>query len=317
MISKRGTMSSQGTVKPLSTTRRLRWAFWGILTTVAACGGVTSVTPSGGETSTDQVGDPGTGTSSGTGTAGDGLPCDITTILSTYCVSCHSSPPVGGAPTALLTYTDLTAPAKSDATKTMAEVSVARMKSSTSPMPPKPGSPVAAADIATFEAWVAAGSPQGTCGDVETGPNPFDAPAQCTSNSYYPPNGNEGAGMSPGQACNQCHLQQGGEAPIFSIAGTVYPTAHEPDDCYAKVESGPAISTAVVEITDKNGGVHTIKVNSVGNFLLGTSIAKPYTAKVKYDGRERIMVAAQTSGDCNSCHTQNGTKDAPGRVLLP
>jgi hypothetical protein len=43
----------------------------------------------------------------------------------------------------------------------------------------------------------------------------------------------------------------------------------------------------------------------------------PYKAKVTYMGRERAMVAAQTSGDCNSCHTQNGANSAPGRILLP
>ena len=43
----------------------------------------------------------------------------------------------------------------------------------------------------------------------------------------------------------------------------------------------------------------------------------PYTAKVLYNGNERVMHAEQTSGDCNACHTQYGTQDAPGRILLP
>jgi len=43
----------------------------------------------------------------------------------------------------------------------------------------------------------------------------------------------------------------------------------------------------------------------------------PFKAKVTYMGRERAMNAAQTSGDCNACHTQNGTNSAPGRILLP
>jgi hypothetical protein len=29
------------------------------------------------------------------------------------------------------------------------------------------------------------------------------------------------------------------------------------------------------------------------------------------------MAAAQTSGDCNRCHTQNGAMSAPGRIVLP
>ena len=47
----------------------------------------------------------------------------------------------------------------------------------------------------------------------------------------------------------------------------------------------------------------------------------PYKAKVTYTtaGRtyERVMVAAQTSGDCNSCHTQTGANMAPGRITIP
>jgi hypothetical protein len=46
-------------------------------------------------------------------------------------------------------------------------------------------------------------------------------------------------------------------------------------------------------------------------------------AKVVSMGRERAMIESQTSGDCNSCHTQNGTTPvgatmkAPGRIVLP
>jgi hypothetical protein len=29
------------------------------------------------------------------------------------------------------------------------------------------------------------------------------------------------------------------------------------------------------------------------------------------------MAAAQTVGDCNSCHTENGAQGAPGRIYLP
>jgi predicted CXXCH cytochrome family protein len=29
------------------------------------------------------------------------------------------------------------------------------------------------------------------------------------------------------------------------------------------------------------------------------------------------MTTAVPSGDCNSCHTQTGTNNAPGRIALP
>jgi predicted CXXCH cytochrome family protein len=30
-----------------------------------------------------------------------------------------------------------------------------------------------------------------------------------------------------------------------------------------------------------------------------------------------LMVTAQSSGDCNSCHSQNGSMNAPGRITVP
>lgn len=119
--------------------------------------------------------------------------------------------------------------------------------------------------------------------------------------------------MNPGQACISCHLQNGeGEAPIFSIAGTVFPTAHEPNNCVASGAAG-----AVVEIRDADGHVIDLTANSSGNFSYSGSIVTPYAAKVMYQGRERVMAAVQTSGDCNGCHTQSGSQGAPGRILLP
>jgi hypothetical protein len=63
-------------------------------------------------------------------------------------------------------------------------------------------------------------------------------------------------------------------------------------------------------------------VNAAGNFwhsdLLGfAAIPKPYTAKVVAGGKVREMVAPQTDGDCNKCHTEAGTSSAPGRIMAP
>jgi hypothetical protein len=61
----------------------------------------------------------------------------------------------------------------------------------------------------------------------------------------------------------------------------------------------------------------TPQVNSVGNFYSTGSIATPFDAKVLNGSKERDMVAAQTSGDCNSCHTEQGANGAPGRIMPP
>ena len=49
----------------------------------------------------------------------------------------------------------------------------------------------------------------------------------------------------------------------------------------------------------------------------------PYRARLVANGLSREMTYAQTSGDCNGCHTEQGTHvapetiDAPGRLVWP
>ena len=233
------------------------------------------------------------------------LPCDVAQVLSN-CTSCHSSPPVGGAPMALVSYADLTAPAKSDPSKTAAEMCVTRMQSTTTPMPP--GGGASQTDIATLQSWISAGYPQGSCSGTNTN---YNTPLTCTSGTYN--SAPEGLGMRPGGACNSCHSSQGGveQPPIFSVAGTVYPTAHEYDKCVG-------VSGVQVVIMDENGNTQvTLTTNSSGNFTSQASIKKPYRAKVISNGNVREMSASQTSGDCNSCHTETGANGAPGRIMQP
>jgi hypothetical protein len=256
---------------------------------------------------------------SGGGSGGDsGLPCDVDALLAAKCRSCHSNPPTGGAPIPLETRDDLLAKSKIDATKTVADRVLLRMQDSKAPMPPAP--PLATAEeIAAFKAWVDAGTPVGSCTPTK---GPFDGPPVCTSMQTWN-QGNEGdPHMNPGMACITCHSKGAppGEdpPPVLLIGGTVYPTGHEPDLCMGG-SPDPALM-ATVEITGKDGAVTSIPVLDNGNFLheakMG-AIATPFTAKVIYNGKERAMSTPQTSGDCNSCHTQAGANGAPGRIVLP
>ena len=146
-------------------------------------------------------------------TASTDLPCDVAAVLQSSCTSCHSNPPVGGAPMPLLSYADLTAKALSDPTKTVAEMCVTRMQSTTSPMPP--GGGATSTDVTTIQNWITAGYPQGTCG-VDGGSTNYNTPLTCTSGVYS--NVSEGYTMHPGGACNSCHSQQGYDAPpILSL----------------------------------------------------------------------------------------------------
>jgi hypothetical protein len=210
----------------------------------------------------------------------------------------------------MVTYADLTAPSKSDPTVTNAVLAVTRMMSTTSPMPPAPAPAATATEIAALQSWIAAGYPMTTsCGTVA--PDPFSVAPTCTSNMTW--SGPQGSTMDPGMACNGCHATTGGEAPIFTIAGTVYPTAHEPDLCYG----ANGTNGALVVITGADGKSFSLTPNATGNFSWTGTLAEPFQAKVTYMGRERDMTTPQTSGDCNSCHTQSGAMSAPGRIILP
>lgn len=139
----------------------------------------------------------------------------------------------------------------------------------------------------------------------------FDTPTVCTSGATWTKGDRGSADMHPGGACITCHTTQP-DAPTFVIAGTVYPSAHEPDDC-----NGVVGTDTTVVITDANGKVTSLQVNAVGNFYAPGPITLPFNAKVVKNGQERAMSAMQTTGNCNSCHTETGANAAPGRIVSP
>jgi hypothetical protein len=142
-------------------------------------------------------------------------------------------------------------------------------------------------------------------------PGPFDIAPQCTSGTRWKMGDQRSALMYPGRACNECHESRI-DTPRMHVAGTVYPTGHEPDNCNGAVG-------AIVEIVDANGATHSLETNTAGNFLILITepLAFPIHARVVAGGQERVMVGAVTTGDCNSCHTQDGASSAPGRIVLP
>lgn len=246
------------------------------------------------------------------------LPCSIKNLLGTRCQGCHGNPPVPGAGVSLLTHADLTAPSQSDATLTVAARSLKRMKDALAPMPPSPATHATAEEIATLETWIDAGAPRGECNYDPNDPNsnPYDAPAKCSSGHYWTANDTGSTWMMPGRACVTCHRMIGNSfAPQFSVAGTVFPTAHEPDKCYGV----PLATGAKIIITDATGQeLPPIEVVSGGNFgVIFPNFARPYRAKVVVGNTERVMLTPQTNGDCNACHSQNGAQGALGRIILP
>jgi mono/diheme cytochrome c family protein len=233
------------------------------------------------------------------------------------CASCHGAVPAAGAPRSLITFAELTQSDPANPASTEAQVALQRMQNPTIPMPPLPATGATSQEITTLQNWINAGYPSGSCGG-DAGvlpPDPLNAAPTCSSKT--PVAGGEGSSqMLPGQACISCHGSSGGgEAPKFAVAGTLYPTGHEPNNCNGA--SGTTTGAKVV-ITGSDGTITTLVPNAAGNFYSNVALKLPYAAKVvNAAGAERIMVAKQTSGDCNSCHTQTGATGAPGRVTLP
>lgn len=263
------------------------------------------------------------------GTGGNtGLPCDVQAVLENRCIACHD----GQAQVALVDYESLVAPSKAAPAKTLAQLSLERMKSTTSPMPPAPAEPPNADEIAIFEEWVTAGTPRNadSCtdavptdggadgGDAGTIDGGSDGGAVCTSNVRWTMGNTPSPRMRPGAACNRCHQVMGG--PNLAFAGTIYPTLREPDDCNGKA---PPPELQVI-VTDQRNKVLRMNVNAAGNFFIRAAeagrVRAPFAARVveaNNPAKERRMGGRVTSGDCNTCHTQDGLFGAPGRVLTP
>jgi hypothetical protein len=138
-----------------------------------------------------------------------------------------------------------------------------------------------------------------------------NTPVVCSSGEHWLGGDRGSPLMHPGRACFTCHPSK--NDLVFAVAGTVYPTAHEPDDC----NGVNAASGAVIRLTDGNNVTHELKVNDAGNFYVPGILPTPFRASVVARGLERAMVAPQTSGDCNSCHTEAGSNGAPGRIVAP
>lgn len=160
------------------------------------------------------------------------------------------------------------------------------------------------------------GGSAGSSGASE--PTTGTAPTDCSSDRYWTLGEAESPRMHPGAACLACHAKVVGEdiQGRFAIAGTVYPTAHEVDDC----DGAPGPELKVV-INAADGEELTLMVNESGNFMFDQlelgSVAFPIQAKVVRGSDVRAMATPQMTGDCNSCHTAAGQKGAPGRILAP
>ena len=247
-----------------------------------------------------------------------------------YCLECHRDPPIKNAPFPIVTRADLLAEPSISTVPTVAQRALIRMRSPSSPMPPlatdggtrpRPS----AAELDAFARWIDAGFPGvGTCSDfdagtedagaADAGPDDAGFPTTCASNAFYDPfNEPPGELMNPGLPCPTCHFDNQLFYVVFPYAGTVMAGPHEKDRCKSPPPPG-----ATVEILELDGGLFwSWLANSSGSFRTMDAGPSPYVARLINDGGTKVSTTTHTSGNCNSCHTEQGTNGATGRLTWP
>ena len=229
------------------------------------------------------------------------LPCEVETVMSARCWTCHGEKPTTVGIPSLTSVAAFMAPSRMDPSQSIGAVALITH---------------AVDHHSDAAAALDGGDRQRDRGDIRLGRSRLSHRQRVQSDLHERPDlagGNEGSpNMNPGMACIQCHAASD-EGPRFSIAGTIYPTVHEPDLC----DGAPPASGAQVIITGADGRTLTLAPNAAGNFYSERGVASPYRAKVVTAAGERAMTAQQTSGDCNSCHSLAGANGAPGRIMLP
>jgi hypothetical protein len=97
------------------------------------------------------------------------VPCAVAEVLREHCGKCHGEVPVPGVPISLVSYADLTARTTTGAT--VIERVKARIHETQRPMPPvREMDPLGPDELATLDAWIAAGAPASTdtCAQADT-----------------------------------------------------------------------------------------------------------------------------------------------------
>jgi hypothetical protein len=241
-----------------------------------------------------------------------GLPCDVAGVLARECTVCHSQPIEGGAPVSLLTLADLTSIVPGTSI-TMAAYALERMMDQSMPTPPS--TPATSAEIAIMQSWINAGMPAGT--SACTPASPYDGAPTCTSTTMWTSGNQSSPLMHPGTACIGCHASTTPvPSPVLTMAGTVYRTVREPDDCNGVTPS--ATDPITVTVLDFDNRMISATVNAAGNFFSTDPIRPPIQyAIVTRGSQSRVMASGQASADCNSCHTEAGVLGAPGRIVAP
>jgi hypothetical protein len=207
---------------------------------------------------------------------------------------------------------DLKATSKEDPTKNEAQLSLARMTNAASPMPP--GALPPAASVTLLQNWINAGYPTGSCGesaDGGEGGSPIVVPPPPSIVFEGAPAFVARTGPSAhnaGRECMSCHRNGGGDAPQFSLGGTLYDA------------NGRALGGAEVRIVDANGKASSVYTATNGTFYQnGSGFSAPAHIGVRNAAASAEMFTALQSsngGACSSCHC-TGAGCTIGLIHLP
>jgi len=227
----------------------------------------------------------------------DGLPCAVATLLQQRCQQCHGTQPALGAPMSLVTYADLRGPARSNPSKSVAEVAVQRMRDTVTPMPPYPFPPATTDEAGAVSQWIAAGYPHGpACGASGgaggAGSDAGGGPSACTGTR--PPIPKMG--------------RLGGVPFVFAAPNLQAPTVmQQGSSLYASIDLGTSSDPA----------------NSYVGFGIpfGCVDASAYTG-VKFTvtgdlGTCSLRFGLVTSEDNSTAYAPSGTCAAPGPCVSP
>jgi copper type II ascorbate-dependent monooxygenase-like protein len=105
------------------------------------------------------------GTVGQTGTGGNSsgaLPCDVAAVVMSKCQTCHGKTPLYGATMSLLLAADFQASPPSRKADHVYQAAATRLHDTTDPMPPKGQPALTSTELATLDAWLAAGAPAGS-----------------------------------------------------------------------------------------------------------------------------------------------------------
>jgi hypothetical protein len=279
------------------------------------------------------------------------LPCAIEGLIMARCKNCHAPSTQPNRPVSLLSYEELSQPSKSVPGSSYAQQAEQMIRAGMMPptgalaaadvqlfadwlragMPR--GECIAGSDASDAAVGASDAGPANDAGDASV---PVDASAaadahssdagiddpyavapHCTSAKSWTGGEMRSPLMHPGRACITCHTMGTGflnllHGPSFTIAGTVYPSAHEPDDC----NGAPGNGVSIV-IKGATGSSLMLTPNTVGNFSSLQRVSPPYMVEIHAAGRVRAAATPHQNGDCNSCHSQQGGQGAPGRLLMP